>query len=358
MNDINTANLFEQPTISDFNAYPIASIIAPCCNEKKHISGFIECLVNQDYPHKNLEVIIADGMSNDGTREILEQICSQYEHIRIINNPLKIVSTALNMAIREARNDIIIRMDIHTEYAPDYVSKCVETLLRTGAGNVGGPARTKAITFLQKSIAVAYHSPYAVGGARSHFDHIEGEVDTVYLGCWYKETLLKIGLFDEEFVRNQDDELNFRIKEAGLKIWQNPAIKSWYIPRNNLMDLFKQYYQYGFWKFKVIRKHSQPASLRHLVPGIFVFTCLVLALMVPFLPIIKGFLLTVLASYLLFLITGSFSICKKSTWKYFPILPLILAIYHIAYGVGFLNGMLANFLGLSVHKKWVSSLSR
>ena len=169
-------------------------------------------------------------------------------------------------------------MDTHTEYATDYVRKCVRTLETTKACNVGGPARTKADGLCPRAIQAAYHSRFSSGGARFHDEHYSGYVDTVPYGCWRKETLIRLGLFDEQLVRNQDDELNLRLIRDGGKIWQASDIVSWYHPRSTLSSLFRQYFQYGFWKVLVIRKHRLPASWRHLIPGIFMFVNIMLFL--------------------------------------------------------------------------------
>jgi succinoglycan biosynthesis protein ExoA len=200
----------------------------------------------------------------------------------VIDNPGRIVSTGLNSAIKAARGEIVVRMDAHTEYAPDYVQQCVAVLQETGADNVGGPARTRAETYLEKAVAAAYHSRFAVGGARFHDVNYEGWVDTVTYGCWRREAFDRFGYFDEELVRNQDDEHNLRIIRDGGKIWQSPKIRSWYRPRGSLSALFKQYMQYGYWKVRVIQKHKLPASWRHLVPGAFVLALLVLILLSAF----------------------------------------------------------------------------
>src|ERR1043166_4540670 len=326
---------------------PGGSIVPACRNERAHIEACLYSVVNQLEQEGGFEVIVADGMSNDGTREILQRIAaasgpvisspvvsglssvvsspllhsavcppSSVLHppsssasslstsdeeragvrctaelstlnsqpsttravVRIIDNPGFIVSKGLNAAIRAARGEIIIRIDAHTEYAPDYVRSCVATLEATGADNVGGPARTKAHAFIEKAVAAAYHSPFAVGGAKFHNVEYEGFVDTVTYGCWPRGTFEKFGLFDEELARNQDDEHNLRIARGGGKIYQSPKIKSWYRPRGSLMALFRQYMQYGYWKVRVIEKHKLPASPRHLVPGAFVLTLMLLSL--------------------------------------------------------------------------------
>jgi len=340
-------------------------------------------------------MVVADGMSDDGTREILQrmadgsqkpevrsqrsEVCrqssdlrspisdlpaaSQPPRLRLIDNPGRIVPTGLNAAIRAARGDIIIRMDAHTEYGPDYVRQCVAVLQETAADNVGGPARTKAETYMQKAVAAAYHSPFAVGGARFHNVDYEGPVDTVTYGCWRKEAFERFGYFDEELVRNQDDEHNLRIIRGGGQIWQSPRIKSWYRPRGTLGALFCQYMQYGYWKVRVIQKHKLPASWRHLVPGAFVLILMLLALGSLLLPLaswlfslgssgpaVRGpvvpwsraslvALLLALSSYLIAVSMTSVHTAWKSEWRLLPALPLVFPCYHFGYGWGFLRGL-------------------
>lgn len=318
---------------------PNISIIVPCRNEATYIKSFITSLVNQDYPKDKLEVVIAEGRSSDQTKNLLLKYTKELPWIRIIDNEKKIVSTALNLAIRQTSHDIVLRMDVHTEYAPDYLRKCVETLLETRFHNVGGPARTKSRTYLQGAIAAAFSSVFAVGNSKSHFEY-EGEVESVSYGCWYKETLFKIGLWDESFKKNQDDELNLRLRKAGFRIWQSPAIRSWYYPRESLLGLFKQYFQYGFWKVMVMKKHKTLVSWRHLIPAFFVSILTVSGLMAFFNKFAFGIFLATFFSYLIFITAGSILIAKKSSWTYLPVLPLVLATFHTAYGSGFLIGLL------------------
>ena len=251
------------------------TIIVACCDEKRHIRDLMESLLAQDMSGMTWEAIIADGMSDDGTREILREYCARHPELRTIDNPRRVVSPGLNAAIREARGAIVIRMDAHTSYAPDYCRRCVAELERTGADNVGGPARTCAQGTRARAFAAAYHSPFSTG-ARFHDENYEGWIDTVPYGCWRKETLARLGLFDETLVRNQDDELNLRLTRAGGKIWQSPAIVSWYSPRTSLTALFLQYFQYGFWKAAVVHKHRLPGSWRHLAPVAFVLAHILL----------------------------------------------------------------------------------
>jgi succinoglycan biosynthesis protein ExoA len=240
-----------------------------------------------------------------------------------------------------------LRMDAHTEYAPDYVRKCVETLGRNMADNVGGPARTKAEGARACAIQAAYHSRFSTGGARFHDDSYSGYVDTVPYGCWRKSTLLELGLFDEQLVRNQDDELNLRLIRAGGKIWQSADIVSWYRPRTTLSALFRQYFQYGFWKVRVIRKHKLPGSWRHLIPGTFVAANLVLPLLAvcadimgaaTFAQRIALLWIVLLGFYGLSCVVASCFSAQRFGWRLLPYLPVTFAIFHLSYGLGFLIG--------------------
>jgi len=317
------------------------SIIVPCRNEAEHIGSFLDSLLKQDLSGLKMEILIADGMSGDGTRDVLDAYRSNLSEIRIVDNPRGIASTGLNAAIAMAKGDIIIRMDVHTEYAPDYIHQCIAVLKESGADNVGGPWRATGKTYLQQAIALAFQSPFSSGGAGSHSTEKEGIVDSVYLGCWAKSTLEKVGLFDEELVRNQDDELNLRLTRAGLKVWQSPRIKSWYYPRVSLRALFRQYMQYGYWKVRVIQKHRLPASIRHLVPGGFVASLLVFGVLSPFSMSALWIFAGLISLYVLVNLTAVISTCRKREHlRFIPVMPLIFAAFHFGYGYGFLRGVI------------------
>lgn len=324
------------------------SIVVACRNESKHIRSLLDSLLSQEMTGISWEAIIADGMSDDGTRAVLEEYGGRYRELRFVDNPGRMVSTGLNTAIGAARGEIIIRMDAHTSYAPDYCQRCVQTLERTGADNVGGPARTRARGAAAQAVAAAYHSRFSTGGGKFHDVNYEGFVDTLPYGCWRKATLKRLGMFDEALVRNQDDELNLRLIRAGGKIWQNPAIVSWYSPRANLSSLFHQYFQYGFWKVAVIRKHRLPGSWRHVAPIAFILTnFLLLATMA--VSKIAGesqiFAATavlwwaLIAAYAIAVLTASVFAAKRHGWATLPYLPVVFATYHFSYGLGFAAGM-------------------
>jgi len=317
-----------------------ASIIMPVCNEAAYIVPCLQAILAQDYPVDAFEVIIADGMSDDGTREKVRELAGRDRRVRLIDNPQRFVSPGLNAALRAARGDVLIRMDAHTEYAPDYVRQCVEVLQETGAANVGGPWRAIGRSYWQKAIALAFQSPFSSGGAGSHAVEYEGEVDAVYLGCWWKATLEQVGGFDETLVRNQDDELSLRLVRAGAKLWQSPRIRSWYYPRASLRALFNQYAQYGYWKVRVIQKHKLPASMRHLVPGGFVASLMLLTVLSGFSHAARWLLAGLVSLYSVANLGAALLTCRTpATCCYLPVMPLIFAAYHFGYGYGFLRGL-------------------
>lgn len=319
----------------------IISVIVPCRNEQGHISAFLDAALAQDHAGGDVEFIIADGMSDDGTRAILHRYQEQDARIRVIDNPDRTTPAGLNRAIEAARGEIIARMDVHTVYAQDYLHQCVAVLSESGADNVGGPWHAVGTTYFQAAIALGFQSPFSSGGAASHAIQHEGKVDSVYLGCWHRSVFDRIGPFDPELVRNQDDELSLRLIRSGGTVWQSPRIKSWYHPRSSLAALFRQYAQYGYWKVRVIQKHRLPASIRHLVPACFVGMLLTLALLAPMLPPARYALASLLMLYLVANLAVSLLTClPKRRLKYAPAMPLVFMSFHFGYGYGFLRGMI------------------
>jgi len=325
------------------------SIIIPCRNEVRHISGFLDSLLAQELDETwELEILVADGSSDDGTRAVLDTYMERAPQVRMIDNPGRIVSTGLNAAIRAATGEIIIRMDAHTIYAPDYIRECVRALEESHADNVGGPWVAEGREAMGRAIAAAFRSPFCTGGGKSHRPDYEGEVDTVYLGCWSREVFDRVGLFDPELVRNQDDEFNFRLKRAGGRIWQSPRIKSSYTPRASVGALFRQYAQYGFWKVAVIRKHRALASWRHAVPVAFVASVLAgivltgLAAMLGAQTVASILGTTLAGGILLYAaacIASAIPLAGTLPPRALLAIPGVIAVYHFAYGLGFLGGI-------------------
>jgi succinoglycan biosynthesis protein ExoA len=315
----------------------------PCYNEIEYIERFIRNVFSQhSFDEYVTEIIIADGMSTDGTLEYLSRITQEDCKLKVIQNAGRIVSTGMNDALELATGQIIIRMDVHTLYAVDYIKKCVEVLTATNAANVGGPQRAIAVSYVQNAIRLAHHSKFAVGGGKSHDVEYEGPADTVYLGCWPRQIFSQIGYFDETLVRNQDDELNYRIIQYGGTIWQSPGIVSWYFPRKNLKKLFRQYFEYGYWKVYVIRKHKLPSSIRQLIPGLFVFSVITLFFLGAINALSWRYIGFWIASYLMLTFAASLLTCAKAHEpKYLPVMPLVFICYHFGYGSGFLLGIVS-----------------
>lgn len=317
---------------------PAVSVVIPCRNEAGYIEACLHKVLQFVPPPGGFEVIVVDGMSDDGTRDLIARVAERDARVRSLNNPDRTTPCALNIGVRAARGDIIVRIDAHSDYAPDYLVECLAVMHETGADNVGGPWVASGCSYIQRAIAGAFNSAFAVGGARGHQEHHEGLVDTVYLGCWRRAILEHIGLFDEEFARNQDDELNFRLTRAGGRIWQSPRIRSWYTPRSSLSGLLKQYWQYGYWKIRVMQKHGRPASLRHVVPGGFSASILALAPLAPFTTEARIALFAIVGAYLTVLAIASVLTAARSGWSLLPILPAVFPCYHLGYGFGSLFG--------------------
>lgn len=317
----------------------IVSVIIPIRNEEGYIKHCIDSVVAQDFPEDALELILVDGMSCDKTVEIIKRYMENYKFIKLLSNPKKTVQFALNIGIENATGTYIVRMDAHSEYETDYISKCVEYLEKTKAQNVGGPMIAKGKTNLQKVIAAAYHSPFALGGGKFHNENFEGYADTVYLGSFKKSMLEDLGMYDECLPCNEDDDLNFRIIENGGKIFITPNIKSVYYPRSTYKDLFKQYYKYGFWKVAVIKKHKKPARLSHLVPVSFVLFIILFLLLSILFSFSRKIFLGVLILYFFLNIYFSFKNERISSLKNTIQLVFVHLILHISYGLGFLTGL-------------------
>jgi succinoglycan biosynthesis protein ExoA len=319
---------------------PLITIIMPIRNEARYIARALNAVLAQDYPADKMEILVVDGMSEDGTRETVAAMAVREPRVRFMDNPERIVPTALNRGVRAAQGEIIIRVDGHAVIAPDYLRRCVETLAVIDADCVGGPIQTVGETPRACGIALAQSSPFGVGNAAFRYACKERYVDTLAFGAYRREVFDRIGLFDPALVRNQDDEFNLRLIRAGGKIWLCPMIQSTYYARSSLCSLWKQYFAYGFWKVRVIQKHGRPASWRHLVPAAFVLALLTAAGMSVLVPSYQ-WSLTVLLPYSLVLLFTSLWLAARNGWQYAPLLPLAFVTMHVGYGLGFLIGTMS-----------------
>jgi len=330
------------------------SIIIPVLNEISHITDCLESVLNQDYPQDKLEILVCDGGSTDGTREIIETYCQQYPNMRLFNNKKRITPSAMNLGIINSSGDLIIRVDAHANYAKDYIAKCVEWSKKTGADNVGGPACAKGEGLWGKAIELAHYSPFGLGGASFRVGNYEGYADTVFGGAFKREVFDKVGLYDERLVRNQDIELNSRIISSGGTCYLTPEIRSTYYCRSNLKDLWQQNYNNGLWSIYTRKISKQALSLRHFVPFLFV-----LGLILSAISMLVGWLLfRSLAWWFtlpLILCAGSYifasmffatRIAHKNRLKYLIPLLAVFATLHISYGWG-------SMVGVFTVNKWV-----
>jgi len=325
--------------------FPFVSIIMPVRNEAEFIEESLAAVLEQDYPPKQMEVIVVNGMSDDGTKAIVEKMIIKKiqegkagPDIFVLDNPSCIVPVALNIGLIKAKGDVIIRVDGHSTIALDYVRRCVETLLDTGAECVGGLQYPVAKSLAGRAVALAITTPFGVGNAKFRYREKAGWVDTVYLGAYWRKVFEKNGNFDEELVRNQDDEFNFRLLQSGGKIWLDLSIRSEYYCRSSLTGLWRQYFQYGFWKVKVIQKRGAVPSWRSLVPPFFVLCIAIGGLLSLFAHNSLSLLITV-AAYGMVNLCVSIWLAFKKSWKALFLLPLIFSIIHVAYGTGFLCGI-------------------
>jgi glycosyltransferase involved in cell wall biosynthesis len=321
--------------------FPCVSVIIPIRNEAAYIRRCLEAILAQDYPGE-MEILITDGMSTDNTREMIQSLIASVPGLQsfvcILDNPGKIVPTGLNLALRQAKGEIIIRVDGHTTIASDYVRQCVETLQRTHADNVGGRMNAIGSNPFGEAVALATSTPFGIGGGRFHYSDEEEWVDTVYMGAWPRHVFEKIGLFDEELVRDQDDEFNYRLREQGGRILLSPAIRSEYTVRSTPRGLWRQYFQYGYWKVRVLQKHPRQMSLRQFVPPAFVLVLFISVFLALF-PVFRPLSPLIPLFYLIANLGASFLTASKRGWRYLPFLPIIFIILHLSYGLGFLVGL-------------------
>jgi len=326
------------------------SIIIPCRNEEKFISKCLDSIINNDFPKDKLEVLVIDGKSSDSTPEIVKSYLKKYSYITLLNNSEKNTIAGLNLGIKNTSGDIIMRVDGHSYIEKDYIQQCVDTLTRTGADNVGGAMRPVGETYIQQAIAFATSSIFGMGWGRFHYSDKEEYVDTVYLGAFKRSIFDKVGLFDPEMLYSEDNELNLRIIRNGSKILLSPRIKSYYYPRESLKELWKQYFNYGYFKLKVILKHGLTISLRHFIPSFFVASLFITAILSFFKQIFLYLLSALLSTYLIVSLLFSLKNSLNKGIRYFPILPIVFATLHFSYGIGFLKGIW-DFIVLKKHKR-------
>lgn len=321
---------------------PFVSVIMPVKNEALFIERSLGAVLQQTYPKHLMEIIVADGMSTDDTRDIIREFAAETDvPIIIVDNPKGIAPSGLNCGIKRSIGEIIIRVDGHCEIGPDYIENCVSLLTSGKADGVGGPIETVGEGIRSGAIARAMSSRFGIGGSGFRtIDDREIYTDTVAFPGYTREIIEKVGLFDEEMVRNQDDEYNFRIRELGGKILLSPDIRSRYYSRSTFGSLWRQYFQYGYWKVRVFQLHPRQMSVRHFVPLAFVLVLMLLAVLAIFFSFGGWLLAAVIASYV---VTNLGVACytARRNLDSAPVLSLSFFILHFSYGLGSLSGLIA-----------------
>jgi lipopolysaccharide/colanic/teichoic acid biosynthesis glycosyltransferase/glycosyltransferase involved in cell wall biosynthesis len=323
---------------------PFVSVVLPIRNEAAFIGKALTAVLAQDYPH--FEVLVADGMSDDGTARIVRALAGADARVRVLDNPGRIVATGLNAAVKAARGDIVVRVDGHCEIAVDYVRRCVEHLGKGDVWGVGGPLETIGQTRVARAIAAAMSSRFGVGN--SAFRTLFGQsllVDTVAFPAYPRRVLELAGPFDEELVRNQDDEYNYRLRKMGGRLLLAADVRARYFSRSSLRSLWRQYFQYGFWKVRVLQKHPRQMSARQFVPPVFVLAIASLALS-SYWPAGRMALALLAAVYATLTGLAAFVVSRRAREpRLFAPLVVSFPILHLSYGSGFLVGLVRFWRG-------------
>lgn len=310
---------------------PAVSVILPILNEEQDLENCISAILQQDYAGE-IEIILALGPSKDRTNQIATDLAAKNSNIKLVNNPTGQTAKGLNLAIKESTNEIICRIDGHSEISSTYIKTAVDVMLKTGAVNVGGVMYADSSSGLQRTIAQAMRSKLGVGPSKFHTGGNAGESETVYLGTFKKTAILKAGGFDERYIRAQDWELNHRMRAQGGLIWFDPALKVTYRPRKSIFKLAKQYFQYGRWRRVIARQHPKTTNYRYLAPPIAVIANAISLTTGLF---VNPLFLVPLLSYVLLLVIGGLIIGRRILDKL--LMPLVLATMHISWGVGFIT---------------------
>jgi len=324
---------------------PKVSIIVPCFNEQSTIRLLLVALREQTFPRAEMEVVIADGMSTDGTRDEITKFQADFPDlsIRVVDNPLRNIPSGLNRAIEASRGGIIVRSDAHSKPYPDYVANSVKALEDGHGDNVGGvwEIQPGADTWIAKSIAVAAAHPLGVGDAMYRYAKQAAEVDTVPFGAFKRELVEQIGRFDETLLTNEDYEFNTRLRKANGRIWLDPSIRSVYFARSTLQELARQYWRYGYWKWRMLRRYPDTIRWRQALPPLFVLSLLGLIALSIFIPFMRFVLAGELLLYFsILLLAGTRSAIQKSILYLVIGLTLAIPVMHISWGSGLLWSIL------------------
>jgi cellulose synthase/poly-beta-1,6-N-acetylglucosamine synthase-like glycosyltransferase len=321
---------------------PLVSVVIPCRNERRYIGPCLDALLAMDYPHDRLEILVVDGMSDDGTREVLADYRARHPIIRVLDNPGRVTPNALNIGVAGSRGEIIMPIGAHNASPPHYITRLVHCLEESGADNVGGILTTEpgGPGAVARAIAIAMAHPFGVGNAHFRIGTREPRwVDTVPFGCYRREVFDRIGLFDEDLIRNQDDELNIRLIRAGGRILLVPDVVSSYHARDSLAKLWRMYYQYGYFKPLVARKVGGVFTWRQLVPPAFVLALIISSVAAIVLPGTAPLPAIIVGAYLAGVVAIALPVALGHGVGVALALSAAIPVLHVSYGTGFLKGV-------------------
>lgn len=325
---------------------PNVSVIIPCYNEQSTIRLLLEALHAQTYPRLEMEVVIADGLSSDGTLDAIAAFQKDFPDlcVRVVENAKRSIPAGLNRAIEAARGEIVLRLDGHSQPYPDYIQNSIMAHEAGRGANIGGiwEIRPGTETWIAKSIAAAAAHPLGVGDALYRHTKQAAEVDTVPFGSFRRALIDQVGLFDESLLTNEDYEFNARIRKSGGKVWLDPSIRSVYFARSTLQELMRQYWRYGFWKWRMLRRYPDTLRWRQALPPLFVISLIILAILSVFIPL-AGILLAgeLLLYFSIMILAGCYAAFQLQQAYLIAGLPLAIAAMHLSWGSGFLWSILS-----------------
>ena len=320
------------------------SIVIPMRNEEKYIGKCLDSLLAQEWDGGSLEVVVVNGESEDGSKQIVENMMPIFPHLKLLDNPRRITPISLNMGVKAATGDVIIILGAHSYVAKDFVSKNLHFLDTMAVDCVGGSISPVGDTYQGEAIALAMSSPIGVGNAFYRYSKVQRLVDTVQFGAYRREIFYRIGYFDEELVRNQDFELNHRIVSTGGRILLAPQVRGYYVVRSSIPKLFKQYFDYGFWKTKVISKEVGAFRLRYQIPPIFIMALAVTGLLGLFMPMLWSLFQGIVILYAGLVLFASLKISLNSGIKYLFVLPLAFITLHFGFGLGLITSWIQRLI--------------
>ena len=327
---------------------PRVSVVIPVRNEAAFIGRNLEAVLAQDYPADRLEILVADGRSSDGSREIVtqqsERIAREGSGARIVlvDNPQRIMPTGTNEAIRQSTGEVIVLMGGHAQMPSNYLRVCVTTIYAKGADAASGALDSVGTGLVGEAIAAAMSSPYGIGnsGFRTATAGEPFEVDTIPFGAYRRTVFERIGLFNPHMVRHQDYEFNYRVRMSGGRMLLIPGLRATYHVRSSLGALWRQYWPNGIWKGRFVRRFPQSLKLRHLVPSLFSAALLIAVIGSLFYPPTLVLLFTIVGAYIGFVLVALATFASRGQWRILPVLPAVMLCLHLSYGLGVWVGLM------------------